>query len=87
MIAMAADVTESLLLYLDADYDVVVIEPSDLAMFRREYEKLLLPKKRERVDDGSYEILEFVYGLLENGADVDVLSGGDDDGIVYHSHC
>ncbi|MFC7224127.1 LUD domain-containing protein [Halalkalicoccus sp. GCM10025322] len=83
----AAGVSESLLPYLDAGYDVVVIEPSDLAMFRREYEKLLPAEKHERIDGGSYEILEFVYGLLENGGDVDALPGGDGAGVAYHSHC
>lgn len=83
----AEDVAESLRPYLDAGYDVVVVEPSDLAMFRREYEKLLPTEKHERIDGGSYEILEFVYGLLENGGDVDSLPSGDGAGIAYHSHC
>lgn len=30
-------------------------------------------------------MLEYVYGLLENGADVEILSGGGD--VAYHSHC
>ena len=59
----AANVTESLLPYLDTGYDVVVVEPSDLAMFRREYEKLLLAEKHERIDEGSYEILESSTGF------------------------
>lgn len=91
MIATAEEkaraVAKSLLPYLDDGYDVVVVEPSDLAMFQREYEKLLPSGAYERMGEGSYEILEFVYGLLENDADVDVLSVGDGTGVAYHSHC
>ncbi|ADJ13858.1 LUD domain-containing protein [Halalkalicoccus jeotgali] len=83
----ARSVAESLLFYLEDGYDVVVIEPSDLAMFRREYEKLLPAAAHERIDEGSYEILEFVYGLLENGADIAALPDGDGNGVAYHSHC
>ncbi|GAB3668164.1 LUD domain-containing protein [Halopiger thermotolerans] len=72
--------------HLDAGRDVVVVEPSDLAMFHREYEKLLPERSFERLRDGSYEILEYVYGCLENGADADQLPAGDAE-IAYHSHC
>ncbi|NHN49418.1 LUD domain-containing protein [Halostella sp. JP-L12] len=83
----AEGVAESLLPYLDAGYDVVVVEPSDLAMFQREYEKLLPAETHERIAEGSYEVMEFVYGLLENGAELDALPGGEGDGVAYHSHC
>ncbi|ELY92531.1 LUD domain-containing protein [Natrialba taiwanensis] len=81
---------------LDAGRDVVVIEPSDLAAFQREYERFLPERSFERLRDNSYEICEFIFGLLENGADSDALSTGDGDGaededgnrsIAYHSHC
>jgi iron-sulfur cluster protein len=83
----AENVAETLLPYIDAGRDVVVVEPSDVAIFRREYEKLLPAEQQERLADGSYEILEFVYGLLENGADSGALPAGDGDGVAYHSHC
>ncbi|MDF9745111.1 LUD domain-containing protein [Natrinema salsiterrestre] len=73
---------------LDAGRDVVVIEPSDLAAMHREYERLLPEGSYERLRDGSYEICEYVYGLLENGADPDALSTGDgSQPVAYHSHC
>ncbi|WP_226481651.1 LUD domain-containing protein [Natrinema amylolyticum] len=73
---------------LDAGRDVVVIEPSDLAAMHREYERLLPESSFERLRDGSYEICEYVYGLLENGADPSVLSTGDGaEPVAYHSHC
>ncbi|MUV59676.1 LUD domain-containing protein [Halobacterium sp. CBA1126] len=89
MIATAREnaerVTDSLDPYLDAGRDVVVVEPSDLAAFRREYERLLDADRAERLAEHSYEVLEYVYGLLENGADADALASGGD--VAFHSHC
>ncbi|WP_380677307.1 LUD domain-containing protein [Salinigranum sp. GCM10025319] len=75
--------------HVDAGRDVVVIEPSDLAMFDREYEKFLAPRSQERLSEASYEVMEYVYGLLDNGADADALRGpaASDPGVAYHSHC
>ncbi|MFC6769635.1 LUD domain-containing protein [Natrinema soli] len=73
---------------LDAGWDVVVIEPSDLAAVHREYERLLPEESVERLRANSYEICEYVYGLLENGADPSALSTGDGaEPVAYHSHC
>ena len=83
----AMAVSETLSKYISADYDVVVVEPSDLAMFRREYEKLLPENAFETLSEESYEILEYVYGLVETGAELDALSSGNGDAIAYHSHC
>ncbi len=71
---------------LDAGRDVVVIEPSDLAMFTREYEKLLPEASYERLNENSYDVLEYVYGCLENGADPSVLRAREM-AVAYHSHC
>ncbi|WP_227132281.1 LUD domain-containing protein [Halorubellus salinus] len=73
--------------YVDAGYDVVVVEPSDLAMFRGDYERLLPPESFEPLAENSYEILEYVYGLLANGADADALNVTDGETVAYHSHC
>lgn len=83
--ARATSVADTLDSHLDRGRDVVVIEPSDFAMFQRDYERLLPAKEHERLREQSYEILEYVYGLLANGADKDVLSRGEH--IAYHSHC
>ncbi|MGQ3412078.1 LUD domain-containing protein [Natrinema sp. LN54] len=73
---------------LDAGRDVVVIEPSDLAAMHREYERLLPEQSFDRLRESSYEICEYVYGLLENGAEPSALSTGDGAELVaYHSHC
>ena len=60
---------------LDDGRDVVVVEPSALAMFHREYEHFLAPDSFERLRDNSYEVVEYVFGLLSNGADADQLAG------------
>ena len=85
--ATAREVSEALGPYVDDGGDVVVIEPSDLAMFRGEYERLLPGSEFEPLAENSYEIVEYVYGLLANGADADALSDGGGESVAYHSHC
>ncbi|MFA9424953.1 LUD domain-containing protein [Natronorubrum sp. A-ect3] len=86
--AKASRVYAALAEHLDAGRDIVVIEPSDLAMFHREYEKLLPEASFERLRAGSYEVIEYVYGCLENGANGARLRTGDGGPeIAYHSHC
>lgn len=85
--ARASAVYGTLAEHIDAGRDVVVIEPSDIAMFRREYEKLLPAESYERLAENSYEIMEYVFGLLSNGADADVLAKGNGTSLAYHSHC
>jgi len=91
MVATAEDhaqrVSEALGPYIEDGRDVVVIEPSDHAMFQREYEKLVDESTFTDLAEHSYEVLEYVYGLVENGADAAALSTGDGAEIAYHSHC
>ncbi len=82
----ASEVFAALAEPIDAGRDVVVIEPSDLAMFTREYERLLPAPSYERLSSNSYELFEYIYGLLENGADPDQLRSGGE-AIAYHAHC
>ena len=72
--------------HVDSGRDLVVIEPSDLAMFRADYEHFLPEPSVERLAANSYELLEYVYGLLENGVSEEVLRTGDER-VAYHSHC
>ncbi|MFC7078349.1 LUD domain-containing protein [Haloarcula halophila] len=83
----AQRVTETLAPHVDDGRDVIVIEPSDHAMFQREYEKLLDEATFTDLAENSYEVFEYVYGLLENGAAVGQLPSGDDEALAYHSHC
>jgi Fe-S oxidoreductase len=83
--------------HLDAGRDVVVVEPSDLAMFESDYANLVgadvagadPDPRAAALADRSYEVLEYVYGLLENGADPDALDPAPPDhpGVTYHAHC
>jgi iron-sulfur cluster protein len=82
--AVAATLTP----FVEDGRDVVVIEPSDLAMVRDDYERLLDDDAYERLAANSYEVLEYVYGLLDDGADVDRLSQSHSgESVAYHSHC
>ncbi len=84
----AESVYGTLVAHLDRGRDVVVIEPSDLAMFRSDYAKLLPEASADRLAERSYGVLEYVYGLLENGADAGNLNGSlGDEPLAYHSHC
>jgi Fe-S oxidoreductase len=56
-------------------------------MLRRDYEKLLPEADHRALAEGSYEVGEYVAGLLENGADADRLASGDGEAVAYHSHC
>jgi iron-sulfur cluster protein len=85
--AAASDLYAALAEHVDAGRDVVVIEPSDLAMFRDEHEKLLPERAFERLASASYELFEYLHGLLENGAEIDSLSTTDGESITYHGHC
>ena len=93
--ARAEAVAAALEPHLDAGRDVVVIEPSDLAMFRADYRKLLGESAADDVDDdeadriadASYEVFEYVYGLLDEGADAGALESGTDERVAYHAHC
>jgi len=82
----ASRVYAALAEHVDAGRDIVVIEPSDLAMFQSEYEKLLPERSFERLSKASYDVFEYVYGLLENDADPTALRR-DGPALAYHSHC
>jgi len=86
--AKAEGVAEALDPYLEDGDDIVVIEPSDLAMFTGDYERLLPAEDYEPLAANSYELIEYVYGLLENGASPETLSVADSsETVAYHSHC
>jgi iron-sulfur cluster protein len=84
----ARSVADALVPHFAAERDLVVIEPSDLAMFHREYEKLIPNDEYDRLRANSYEIMEYIYGLLLEGSDSDSLRTGDGTTpVAYHSHC
>jgi Fe-S oxidoreductase len=90
MIATAREqaeaVHDALAPHVDAGRDVVVVEPSDLAMFAHDYERLLPESDFQQLADASYEVCEYVYGRLNEGASADALAALDGE-VAYHSHC
>jgi len=86
--AKADAVSGELRPYVESGYDIVVVEPSDVAMFREDYQRLLPEDEFDLLAEHSYEVLEYVYGLLDNGADAGALDVADgDQRVAYHSHC
>ncbi|XVH33428.1 LUD domain-containing protein (plasmid) [Haloferacaceae archaeon DSL9] len=83
----ANGVHEALAKHIDDGYDVVVIEPSDLAMFKREYEKVLPAADYEIIAEHSFDVLEYVFGLLtQHDVDPEPLYA-DGRAVFYHAHC
>lgn len=81
-------VDEALEPYIQDGRDVLVIEPSDLAMFRTEYDRLLPKTRANRIRDASFELFEYVDALLEGDIDASELDGSDsDERVAFHSHC
>lgn len=77
--------------HLEAGRDVVVIEPSDLAMFRDDYRQFVSPDRFETLAGRSFELFEYLYGIMEvdpNRLEVLPLDGAAlPDMVAYHSHC
>ncbi len=74
--------------HLAAGRDVVVIEPTDLAMLWRDYAKLIPEASYERLRAHTHEAMAYVEKLVEeDGADLSGLRQGAGQPIAYHSHC
>ena len=79
----AEKVADDLLEHIDEGRDVVAIEPSDLAMFRDDYEKLVSGEDYEMLSENVYEVAEYVADSLGE----EDFDDADDDEVLYHSHC
>lgn len=74
--------------HVEAGRDIVVIQPSDLAMFRHDYAKLLPDAAFRRLRANSFEIMEYVQRVLRDEEDLsNRFSSGDGRKLAYHSHC
>lgn len=81
-------VWEALAEHVEAGRDVVVIEPSDLAMFRHDYAKLMPDAAFQRLQSSSYEIMEYVAQRLNDDESLAAhLAPGNGQKVAYHSHC
>jgi iron-sulfur cluster protein len=72
---------------VEAGYDVVVIEPTDLAMFQGRYDKFLPDVAAEALREAAVDIMAYIGRVLDDGADAGPLQAGDGRPIAYHSHC
>jgi len=72
---------------IEAGRDVVVIEPTDLAMFRRRYDKLLPDEGARAMRDATVEVMDYVRRVLDDEGDAGPLPTGDGQAVAYHSHC
>lgn len=85
----AEKVADNLLGHVDEGRDIVVVEPSDLAMFRGDYEKLLSEEEYERISENVYEVTEYVASVIDSVDEDGVIFDRPDDetDLLYHSHC
>jgi iron-sulfur cluster protein len=89
----AAAMVEALKSYLADGRDIVVIEPSVLAMFRMDYRHLLEDPSLTRIlRERSYEAIEYLWKVVrENKIDVARVFSADRSKqgkkLFYHSHC
>ena len=81
----AEAVADALQPHLEAGRDVVVVEPSDLSMFRDDYERFLEDERFRELSAASYEIMEYIDALLPH-VDTDGL-GPLPEKLQYHGHC
>ena len=89
----AGQTAEYLSGWIEKGYDIVVIEPSVLAMFRRDYKHLLKDEEHfQSLQNHSFEPLEYLHKLLLEDDidaskifDINKLPAGKK--IFYHSHC
>ncbi len=80
----AHEVGQALEPVIEANRPVVVIEPSDVAMFQSEFAKLLPDETASRIADGSEELLEFLAPRLSDLADPEQFDAGN---VIFHSNC
>ncbi|NBB72376.1 MAG: (4Fe-4S)-binding protein [Bacteroidetes bacterium] len=74
--------------HLDAGRPIIVLEPSDLAMFWRDYAKLLPEADHERLCGASMDVLAFIQQQIHQTGDAALgLRDGRGQTVAYHSHC
>lgn len=83
----AKRVANDLVPQIEDDREIVVIEPSDFAMFQREYARLLPEHEFAQLSSSSHEVMAYIRGVIDAGADTSALSTGNGEAIAYHAHC
>lgn len=71
--------------HLNENRPIIIIEPSDLMMFRRDYERFLPADAFTSLATNTYELFEYLHNVpIEEPTN---LSRGTGSPITYHSHC
>jgi len=88
----AAKTMDYLLPFIDQGRDIIVVEPSVLAMFRRDYKHLLKNNTLfEKLQAHSYEPLEYLEKIIEenklSAANIFNISKASNKNLFYHPHC
>ncbi len=88
----AVKTVDYILPFIDQGRDIVVVEPSVLAMFRRDYKHLLKDDTHfNRLQAHSYEPLEYLEKILQENnlfpADLFDVSKAENNKLFYHPHC
>ena len=78
---------EALAPHLNAGRDVIVVEPTDLAMMQRDYKRLLPARACKQLQKQSVDVMAYLQSLLEEGASPHERRGGKGQKVFYHSHC
>ena len=85
--ARAVSMAESLQPHLAEERTVVVIEPSDAAMFRRDYSKLLDRGPAERIGTATVELMAYLERVYHAEETDTSMWRADDAAVGYHPHC
>jgi iron-sulfur cluster protein len=79
--------------WIDKGYNILVIEPSALAMFRRDYKHFIKDEEQFiKIKEHCYEPFEYLHKLIE-GNEIqldkifDIKKAPADTKLFYHSHC
>lgn len=78
--------------YLENDYDIIVIEPSVLALFRKDYKHFIDEDLFSKLKNNSYDPMEYLYKVMDNEDALlkkyfDMDSIQKHPKIFFHSHC
>ena len=78
--------------YIDDGYDIIVIEPSILALFRKDYKHFLTGKDFNKLKEKSFDPIEYLKKYKEkNNLDLKTFFSTENikqnSNIFFHSHC
>ncbi|MCP5062163.1 MAG: 4Fe-4S dicluster domain-containing protein [Ignavibacteriae bacterium] len=88
----AIETSEYLLNYISNEYDIVVVEPSILALFKKDYNHFIYEKKFNSLKENCFEPMEYLSRMVKSKK-IDLRTYFDIEAIqkqpkmFFHSHC